>query len=432
MNEIIRNCKKIIPHLAGVVLLRLLMDWQYAVIIYPNFASKGFINEISSGSSFFSWMYLLAFSPFFIAFLYKTEERFLSLVLYFLFLIKFIPATSLMAFLPVPFDFFASQAIFWIITLLLAFYLPPIRLKLNVPKFNKPLLYGITILLSAVVIYVWWFYANARFQTSIIDVYGARLEARNWEMPTLLNYLLFWARIILPLMLIWFLHHKKRVIALVLVAIIYLNFSIAGNKIIIFLMFITLIVYYLFREKYLKWILVALIGIVLLGFVEYLFLDSFYICSFSVRRLMYVPNLLDYCYFDFFSTFSPDYYQQSFLRYFGFESRYDVPISFLIGENYFDNPAINANNGLLSDAYSNFGFCGVFITPILVMYTLKFLSNAAQGIDMKILIVPIVYVCFLLMSTNLTTALLTGGILVLWLFLLLLPRQLNTSPHDNA
>jgi hypothetical protein len=138
---------------------------------------------------------------------------------------------------------------------------------------------------------------------------------------------------------------------------------------------------------------------------------------------MLLPNLLDYQYFDFFSVHQPDYYHQSFLRHFGFQSHYDLNIPFLIGKEYYNNPEASANNGLLSDAYANFGFWGVFITPVLVICTLKFLANAAKEIDLKIVMVPIVYVCFLLMSTALNTALLTGGIVMLWLFLFLMPRQ---------
>ncbi|MCL2291125.1 MAG: hypothetical protein FWC34_10585 [Bacteroidetes bacterium] len=423
MSGISKNLEKIIPHLVGVVLLRLLLDRQYEVIIYPIYASMGFLNEVSLESKIFSWVYLLVLSPLFIAFLNRTQERFLSIVMYLFFLVKFIPSTCLMAYLPMSLELWLSQALFWVIMLVLAFNLPPIRLKLNIPKYNTQLLYGITILLSGVVIYVWWVYAGARFQTSIMDVYGIRFEARNWEIPTIFTYLLPWAAVVLPLMLIWVLSNKKHIIALALIVIIYLNFSIAGHKSVIFLLFITLIIYYFFREKYLKWVLVALIGLVVLGFIEFIVFDSYYVSALAVNRVMLLPNLLDYYYFDFFSTFSPDYYHQSFLRHFGFESYYDTEIPFLIGGDYFNRPEMRSNNGLLSDAYSNFGFWGVFITPVFVIYTLKFLSNAAEGVDMKILMVPIAYICISLISSTLNAALLTGGILVLWLFLLLLPRQ---------
>jgi hypothetical protein len=307
--------------------------------------------------------------------------------------------------------------------LIWAFFLPPVRLKLSFQNTTTTLLNCITLLFSAVVIFIWVFYAGCRLQTSIIEVYDIRLEARHWEMPIIFQYLLHSATIILPLMLIWELNNKNWKTALALIIVIYLNFSIAGHKSVIFLLFLTLPIYYLFREEYLNWILGAMIGIVALGLLELEVFNSFYISAFSVNRVMLLPSLLDYHYFDFFSTYSPDYYQQSFLRHFGFESYYDTDIPFLIGADYFNRPEMRSNNGLLSDAYSNFGFWGVFILPIFVIYTLKFLSKAAEGVDMKILMVTIVYVCFSLISIPLSTALLTGGILILWLFLLLLPRQ---------
>jgi len=423
MIETKKNSEKLILHLAGIILLRLLFDWQYEAIIYPIFEHTGFINDVSLKSKVLSWVYLLAFSPFFIAFLHRTQERFLSIVLYLFFLIKFVPSTCLMAYLPLSFWFWLSQAIFWTMILLLAFHLPPIRFKLNSSKYNIPFLYGITILLSVVVIYVWWAYAGARFQTSITDVYDIRLTARDWSMPIIFKHLLTWAAVILPLVLIWFLNEKKWILALGLIAVIYLNFSISGLKSAIFLLFITLLIYYFFHEKYLKWIIGGVIGVVILGFLELAVFDTYYVSSLSVRRIMLIPNLLDYYYFDFFSTYPIDYYHQSFLRHLGLESYYDTSIPFLIGEDYFNKPEMRANNGLLSDAYSNFGFWGVFITPVLVIYVLKLLSAASENIDMKILMVPIVYVCYSLISSTVSTALLTGGILILFLFLLLFPRK---------
>lgn len=428
---------KIISQGAGILLLRLLLDWQYEIIIHPVYHFLGFNNAASLDSKLLSWIYLIVFTPFFIILFNRTQERFLSTGIFLLFLIKFLPSTCLMAYYPMPLDFWVSHAIFWALLLILAFHLPPINLRLGLPKlqslrkYNITLLYFITILLSAVIIYIWWKYAGARFQTSIIDVYGIRLQARGWEIPSLFNYLLPAATVILPLMLIWFLHTKNWIPACLLAVIIYLNFSIAGNKSIIFLLFITLMIYFLFREKYLKWLIFAMICVIFLGFAEFEFLKTPYISSLLFRRVMLLPNLLDYQYFDFFSIHSPDYYHQSFLRHLGFQSDYDLNIPFLIGKEYYGNPEVSANNGLLSDAYSNFGFFGVSITPLFVIFTLKFLSYAANKIEMKILMVPIVYVCFLLISTTLNTALLTGGIFMLWLFLFLLPKNLNTLTYKE-
>ena len=422
MEETKKHFEGLIPHLIGVILLRLLLDWQYEIIIYPVFEYMGFINNVSLGSKVLSWIYLLLFAPFFIAFLNRTQERFLSIVIYLFFLIKFVPSTCLMAYQPMCWNLWLSQAIFWTILLVLAFRLPPVQLNFNFQNYNSKLLYGITVLLSVVIVYVWWIYAGAQFQTSLIDVYDIRLTARDWEMSTVFKYLLGWAGVILPLVLIWSLNEKKWGLALALIVIIYLNFSIAGLKSVIFLLFITLLIYYFFQEKYLKWIIGVIIGMVVLGYLEFAVFDTYSITSLLVRRIMLIPNLLDY-YYDFFSTYPVDYYYQSFLRHFGFESYYDTSIPFLIGEDYFNRPEMRSNNGLLSDAYSNFGFWGVFITPVLVVYVLKLLSAASKNIDIKILMVPIVYVCFSLISSTITTALLTGGVLILGLFLWLLPRQ---------
>jgi hypothetical protein len=96
----------------------------------------------------------------------------------------------------------------------------------------------------------------------------------------------------------------------------------------------------------------------------------------------------------------------------------------MIGAEYFSfwQGDTNANNGLFSDAYLNLGTVGVFVFPFLLVLLIKIIDSVSQGINSKLLILPIVAITIALMSTTLTTALLTGGIIWLMICLILLPK----------
>lgn len=137
---------------------------------------------------------------------------------------------------------------------------------------------------------------------------------------------------------------------------------------------------------------------------------------------MFVPNLLNYNYYDFFSSNSPDYFQQSFLRYFGFDSAYSG-IGHLIAVVYYNSPEASANNGLLSDAYANMGFVGIFIMPFVLVLMLKILDACAEGLDIRVVVVSGIMIAFTFVSSFFFTIMLTHGLMALCVILYLLPRQ---------
>lgn len=135
-----------------------------------------------------------------------------------------------------------------------------------------------------------------------------------------------------------------------------------------------------------------------------------------------MPNLLNYYYFDFFTKYQPDYFRQSFLRYFGIQSNY-TRIPNLIGMEYFGRPGMAANSGLISDAITNLGLVGVIIAPMVLAIVLKIFDDVTVGLDDRIFIIPSIYISYVLISSFLFTSLLTHGFFAMMFIFYFLPRE---------
>ena len=412
---------KIISFL-GIVLFRLLLDINYVEIVNDIFNSSGFYDQMTILSYVISWIVLLCFIPCVIK-LYDSERIFFSNVVSFLFLKSFVPATSLMAFLSMPLEFFCLFLIYWVIFFSAINFTKPFRIFGGISKKDSLFyLYFILISLLLVITYVSWKYTGFRLNFSLLNVYELRDEESGWNLPGIFKYLLPVADTILPVLLMYFWNKKNYIIVLVIVLGILLNFSLGGHKSIIFKLFLCVLGYYFYTSNKIALFSWFFNIICLFSLIEYRIWGSFFICSFIVRRGLFLPAQINYMYYDFFSIHEKDIFRQSFLRHFGFVSPYDVPIPKIIGANYMNNPETNVNNGLFSDAYYNLGFIGVFIFPIVIMFFIKTLDLGTRGVATRLLILPIIVSASILSGASFMSGLLTNGLLLLLFILFVLPK----------
>ena len=151
--------------------------------------------------------------------------------------------------------------------------------------------------------------------------------------------------------------------------------------------------------------------------------SSFWGATLIVRRVLYVPAFLNYQYYDFFSVREKDMWRTGILGKLGFESPYGgTKISHLIGKQM-GYPEMGANNGLFSDAYANFGIWGILFFPFLLVMFVKIMDSFTRGIDVKLLILPIIATVLGFMSSFFTTLLLTHGLLLLLLLFAVFPKK---------
>lgn len=136
---------------------------------------------------------------------------------------------------------------------------------------------------------------------------------------------------------------------------------------------------------------------------------------------MFVPQILDYCYYDFFNN-NYLYWSNSFLKGV-LNYPYDVTSPRLIGEVYFNKEDMAANNGLISDGFSNAGWIGVLITIFIFNGFMLIIKNCK--IDSKFFGVYF-FILYGFITTAISTVLITHGGFLLLLISFFLLREKKT------
>ena len=210
--------------LLGIIIFRILLDINYVVIVSPYYAYAGLVNKVTFLSYLVSWVVFLIPARFILK-QYTSKYTFFANVIVLLFLMAFVPGTSLMAFMPMDFTFFVLWTTYWFLIFFFSHSLKPIKAMVLPSTITKYALYGFLAVFVGTVLYISWKYTGFRFHPLLSNVYGIRHEATKWNMPIVFSYLLSAANNILPLLLIYFLYRKKNIIVILIGIIIYLNFS---------------------------------------------------------------------------------------------------------------------------------------------------------------------------------------------------------------
>lgn len=411
--------------LLGLIIYKLILDLIYQDVISPYYAYAGFVNNLSITKLIAGYIAIVAISPFIIK-LYRIRGHtvFCYLILL-LTLISFIPNLTFIAYVDLPVGYLWTFSTYWFIFYLFAIATPYFKPP-DLSHTTETPLYIYTVVLSLGILIVSGIYTKFRFHFNFFNVYDLRDEERGYNFPLIFSYLISAAGAILPIILLYFFEKRKFVISTFIIVIILLNFGIGGHKSVLFGLIVTIIFYFIYKDgfiKYATWLMSGLGGIALFEYYQF---KSLIIAGLIIRRVLLLPAYLNTKYYDFFTSNNPDYFKQSFLRYFGFKSEYNDPISLVIGERYLA-PDCYANNGLLSDALLNFGIIGVFIFPIILIILFKYVDSLAQGIPSKYLIIPCVMISISLLSTSVMTVMLTNGLIFIMILLYLFPRSNNKN-----
>lgn len=407
------------------MLYRILLDYIYFNIISPVFGYSGFKDNRTFESGLISWLLFIAF--YFLAkkLLYTEREGISHVIITLLYILSFIPFTSSVYAGITTISFVIWNSIYWFILLIVSRHilnLPLTRLpniKLDRMTISDRFVAIVGVISLFVVLYVSGRYAHFRLNFNLFTVYDLRLEAREFGMSTLVTYLFAWTKAVNTLMLAYCLIKKKHLMTILYFAIQMLSFGIDGSKSTFFLPFLVLIVvkmYNMITVKKLKMLFFyAGVGGVLISAAEYVFGHTIYLTTLFVRRLLFVPSLLNVQYFDYFTNHEPDFFRGSFLRLFGAASPYADTggISRTIGKVYYGSSVMNCNNGLLSDAVSNLGYVGIFVMPIVIVFFLHLFDRSTAGLDKRLVLVSGVYIALNLMSAAFMTVLVTHGFLIL-------------------
>ncbi len=257
---------------------------------------------------------------------------------------------------------------------------------------------------------------------ALIDVYETRRIMGRLTNPYFGYTYSVFTKIIIPLIIVFALELNKKIWVLLGIFYLMLFYLFGAHKTVYAGLLVVLIFYRFSFAQSVKYIVkyssVFIVVFVLLAMIGY---DYPWILSF--RRIHFLPTLLDISYLDFFLE-KPLLWSESILKTF-IEYPYDLRHTNLIGEVYFNNPDVSANNGLISDGFMNFGTAGVFINVVLVsgyFMVLNSLRIPSKYFGLFVLII------FSFISSSLFTVFLTHGAIALLLVSIFL---LNDKGEEN-
>lgn len=298
--------------------------------------------------------------------------------------------------------------------LFLALYLFS-KIKINftkVPVFNKNqalyLLLIITTIGTIPYLFIYGPHINLK-NLLLLDVYETRTAMGELSNPYFgYSYSVF-TKIIIPLIIIFSLELKKKGLLMVGVFYLVLFYLFGAHKTVYVGLLVVLAFYKLGYAQAVKIIMkYSSIFIVLFTLLALVNIDYPWILSF--RRIHFLPSLLDICYIDFFEE-KPLFWSESILKRF-VEYPYDVPHVNLIGETYFKQPDMAANNGLISEGFMNWGTWGVLINCFLVAVYFGVLNSLRIPSKYMGLFVLVI---FSFISSSVFTVFLTHGAIALLL-----------------
>jgi len=254
-------------------------------------------------------------------------------------------------------------------------------------------------------------------------LYDFREESANVFYQGIFGYLNTWAfKVFNIALLAWGLYRKSPVIIVGSLSLQTLFFGILHQKAVLFMPVLVLGIFFCFKSRNVfRLILLGLLGIVGFSLLVAHLTDSILLPSLFIRRVFFLPAQLNFAYFDFFSHHGKVYMSNSVLS---FLSSY--PYAFqpanLIGNYVYGSSETNANTGFLATAYMHFGYPGMAVFSIIVGFLLR-ITDSLIGrrlpvwLGLAIVIVPF---WSLFGNADLSTSLLTHGLLVsfliLWLF----------------
>lgn len=282
----------------------------------------------------------------------------------------------------------------------------------RIPVLNKKQSLYILLLITAIgsLPYIIIYGPHINFKNLLlIDVYSTRNIMNSLSNPYFGYTYSIFSKIIIPLIIVFSLELKNKLWTIVGIAYLILFYLFGAHKTIIVALFLVFVFYkFSYFGAVKKWVYLSNALIVLVICFALFGWDYPWILTF--RRVHFLPTLLDICYLDFFEA-KPIYWSESILKPF-FDYPFSAKHANVIGEHYFKNPDMGANNGIISDGFMNFGSVGVMFNVFLVsgyFMVLNSLNIPSRYFGLFILII------FSFISSSTLTVFLTHGAFALLL-----------------
>ena len=399
----------------------IVMFFSYKFMIAPQFSYMGFKNNLNTTDLIMVY-FLYNLLCLFLITLKTGFEKFVSLLLLIM--------VSIPNFILYSFQDFDERIVIWSflcipITVFILIYLPKIKTK-KIREKNIPIILWSLIIICIIPV-ILSHGIKLNFQAFLFtDIYDIRRESRlNNSFLSVYGY--FWlAKVICPISIIYAIEKGyKGLLISALVVLMYL-FTTTGHKSVFLSVFIIFLLYFggnNYNTKYKMVLLLSLLLFITIRLMSELFgfigLESAFI-----RRLIFIPALLNNYYFEFFNS-NFVYYSQSYLSLF-LDYPYNKPIPQIIGINFFNSDEMSANNGYLSDGFANLGNSGVLINIILSSMLIKAFKDYSIQAKYSGLLFVTLYSIF---GSAFSTVLFTHGGLLLAILLATIFSPKNSNEN---
>ncbi len=268
------------------------------------------------------------------------------------------------------------------------------------------------------------------FNLDIERVYEFRRESAD-NLPAIFAYVYSnVSSVILPIIIVTAYINRSYVYFVGALALTIILFGMSHHKSVLFSPPVALFLYASFNSRLISryfpdvFIIIPSISIMEILFTRFFGYpgDISYLTSLIVRRVLFVPAMLDSKYIEFFSD-NPFYYWSS-SRFFSWAttSDYNLTAPFIIGYEYFRDLDTSANTGIVGSGFSNAGVPGVLAYSMATGLIIAFLNSVAERVGHAfVAAVSFVTIFNILSSADLLTSLLTHGLLLLLIYLLVSP-----------
>tara|TARA_R110002073_G_scaffold335924_1_gene529501 strand:+ start:2629 stop:3900 length:1272 start_codon:yes stop_codon:yes gene_type:complete len=415
-----------IAFLLLIVTYKALLDMSYLDFIVPVFSYSGFQYIENSVKYFESWV-LFSLAAIFVPHRLCKPSDFLFFIF---FVLTITPMLSMYGLSNQPRVYmYFCMLIFIIFTLVRA------TPSLRVPYIKNGNQVAIIISGAFVALSVFKFIVTGAIWNINFDlakVYEHREQLGDTLGSGLWGYIIPWTSKIFTLVILSiFLYNKKYLLALLVVMFQVLLFGITSHKGVALYPIFAIALFMLKDVKYiLTYCLLSLVVLLISCYLAYFIWNYEILASLFTRRVFFLPSLLNFHYYDFFSKNGHLYLGHGILSPF-VEYIYDIDPKRLIGSTYFGAPDMAANTGFIATSYMNFGFLGMIVFGFIAAAILKLVDGFSEGGKPSWFYISFISAPYfsLLTSSELLTSLLTHGLLA---SLLLAWLTYNRSPQGTS
>ena len=426
--------KQKVPHIITTLVYALFLSWLYVNAVSARWGYMGFKSEYTAQS-----LVLILLVSLILALFLPDKPDTRGLVLTVIHHWFSIPSVVYYFFSDASWLYFLSFVIFIVCINFFS--------KIRIPTIIGPqikiqhfLYLNLVLILTSLLAYV-AFGGLSYFSLSLSAVYEFRRIAAA-SVPGVMGYVFSnVSNVVIPIsLLLCFTLRRYTTIAFIVVLAIIL-FGMTHHKSVFFTPFLIIGFYYAFqRIKKLSTMGWVFLTLPLIALVQVIVIRELYgfdaisqITNLFIRRLLFVPPMLDSFYVEYF-TENPLYYWSSTKFGLGIaEQPYERTAAFVIGTEFFGDDDMSANTGAIGSGFANAALFGVIIYSSLIGLMISMFHAYGHRLGHAFVSsVCLMSILNVVRSADLTTAVLTHGLFLLFILLILLPTLWKRDSRSES